>query len=280
MSEREPRGSGRVYLKAAIAVVDVFRDRELEGKFSRFSIASLDYLSQVTEGKKLGGEEKQLLMLVLALGVKINDFYDEGVLRSGVYKKLRREFWEIAPDRQKDFSRYRRELSLLEKKRPDPQSLINDGKRLSLIESYRKAVNRLSLAFCCSIAFDKPLADAFPWFESFFNCVMAAQVVDDLVGRAGDVLHNRPSFYTAVCFPHEISEGKVEFGQETKKKLSGLFMKYYQQSHKTAPNYMRPIINAVFLIRKTYPFLIEAVRRPPLEKLAFKVMSRRDREDL
>jgi len=274
------------YRLATVTLCDALRDGCESGRFGKFAFASLDYLSLVTGGKRLTSETKGLTMAALLLGVKINDYDDVGTLSPRDYMGLLRGMRKDNPERYEDFRKYRRKISRLEKNRPNLQALARrqEGGERATIE-YRQAVNHLSLAFCCSVAFNKPLAsflgkDKPNWFDPFFNLVMASQVIDDYIGREGDLLHNRPSFYTMLCSPQELASQSVRSNMKKRRTLMKLFLDYVKRSKDSSPGFLRPIRSAVAGLA-AYPAAVGLVRSvPSLDKAKPFIMSKRDRNDL
>ena len=256
------------------------------GYFSELAFASLDYLSQVSVGKRLTTDSKDLTMAALTLGIQINDYYDIDNFKAQYYLELLRGLKSKNPERYQDFRRYRKEISRLEKNRPDPQALAKtQEEKEKAITEYRERVNRLSLAFCCSVAFDKALKLFFEegnyeWFEPFFHLVMASQVIDDYIGRKGDLAHNRPSFYTMLSSDRELATREDNPTLGTKRKMMKLFHGYVKKSKNNCPGFMAPIRSAVKGM-VVYPPAIDLARAiSPSEKVTSIVMSKRDRHDL
>jgi hypothetical protein len=283
------------YKEAAVSLVDNIRNSPVESELQKISLAALDYAHRVSKGGRLSEEKKQLVGKFLTLGVTINNFYDIDLLDAEKYKDLRKEFKRQVPERENDFLRYRKELSILEKNRPIPSELHeNNSKRLEPIKRYREDVNRLSLAFSFAIAFDKPLSSYYESFdaqteeerdifEGFYNSVMAMQVVDDIVGRGGDITKDRPSFYTATCTEEEIKRKEILQGnKETYKKLDELFFGYYDEANKNSTEKLKPILNAVRFTKTIYPKLTELAKKYKfLESVAgVNILSDRDKKDL
>ena len=222
----------------------------------------------------MSNEKKEAIGNILTLGTAINNFYDIGLLKVNEYMKLRNIFKTLHPYKENDFRRYRRDLTQLEKHRPVPSVYHEKGKsRLEPMKKYREDVNRLSVAFSFSVAFDKPLSDYYEGndklseedksiFEGFYNAVMAMQVVDDIVGREGDLKYDRPSFYTASCTPQEIKTQKVlDENGNTYDNLNRLFSHYCNQSDQYASNKLRPILSAVRFTKIIYPRLTDLAKK-------------------
>ena len=224
-------------------------------------------------------------MAVLSLGTQINDHYDTGKYNPQYYTKSLRNLRRENPDRYKDFKRYRKETSRLEKNRPDPWALIeNQDRREKAVIEYREKVDRLSLAFCCSVAFNKPLKffleeNGPRWFEPFFHLVMASQVIDDYVGRRGDLAFNRPSFYTMLSSPQEAKTQKDEPTLKKRRRMIDLFIEYLKKSKNNCPSYMAPIRSAVVVGMATYPPVADLIKSFPFpipRQIILPIMSRRD----
>lgn len=286
VEEREHNSILNKYRLATVALGDALKNGCGSGKFGKFAFASLDYLSSVTRGRRLTSESKELTMAALSLGVKINDYYDMGTLSPRNYMKLLRGMRKDNLGRYEDFKEYRRRISRLEKNRPNPQALAQgqEDERKAVIE-YREAVNRLSLAFCCSVAFDEPLAsflgkDKPNWFDPFFNLVMASQVVDDYIGRKGDLAHNRPSFYTMFCSPQELVSQNARPNMKKRRGLMRLFFEYIRKSKDNSPGFLTPIRSAVAGMA-AYPVVADLVKAIPfLDKARPFIMSKRDSSNL
>ena len=285
------------YKKAAISLVDnvdINKNLSVESELKKITLAALDYAHRVSRGNGLIEEKKQLAGKFLITGALINDFYDVDILETEMYKEARKEFKTQAPERENDFQRYRKELSTLEKGRPIPSELLkNNCSRLEPIKKYREDLDKLSLAFSFAIAFDKPLSGYYEnfgaqtvqersLFKGFFNAVMALQVVDDLVGRGGDLAQDRPSFYTATCTEEEIQKHEVLAGnKETYKKMDKLFFGYFDEANRHSSEKLKPILNAVRFTKTVYPKLTELARKHPFIETAtgLNILSSRDRED-
>ena len=273
------------YGLAAKALTDALKIGCGGGRFGKFAFASLNYLSQASGGERLAPDSRNLTMAALALGVQINDYYDMGSFKPQGYLELLRSLKSKNPERYEDFRRYRRETSKLEKNRPDPQVLPGTQKeREEAIIKYREQIDRLSLAFCCSMAFDRPLKFFFEkgkpeWFEPFFHLVMASQVIDDYIGRKGDLAHNRPSFYTMLSSHRELETQEDRLTLRTRRKMMGLFFDYVKKSKDNCPGFMAPIRSAIRGM-VVYPPVVDLVRAiPSLEKVVPFVMTKRDRHN-
>ena len=285
------------YKKAAISLVDnvdIKRNSTVESELKKITLAALDYAHRVSNGNGLSEEKKQLAGNILTMGAMVNDFYDVDTLEAEKYKDLRKEFKRQVPERENDFLRYRKELSRLEKGRPVPSELHEKNrKRLEPIKRYREDLNKLSLAFSFAIAFDKPLSAYYENFDAqtkeerslfkgFYNAVMALQVVDDLVGRGGDLAKDRPSFYTATCTKEEVQKQEFLAGnKETYKKMDKLFFGYFDEANKHSSEKLKPILSAVRFTKTVYPKLTELARKYKFIETAtgVNVLSWRDKED-
>lgn len=276
----------REYRLATQTLIDNLKTYSNDNRFGHFAFAALDYLSRISTGKGLPADSKNFTMAILTIGTQINDYYDTGKFNPRYYSSLLRSLKRKNPERYEDFKKYRKETSRLEKKRPDPRALIGDQERKEkAIIKYREGVDRLSLSFCCSVAFDKPFEFFFekggpPWFESFFHLVMASQVIDDYVGRRGDLAFNRPSFYTMLSSPQEAKTRKNRSALKKKRKMIGLYIDYVRKSQDNCPSFMAPIRSAVIGMA-IYPSVADLIKAFPLpEKLTSHIMSRRDIRDL
>ncbi|OGM08320.1 hypothetical protein A2Z67_01470 [Candidatus Woesebacteria bacterium RBG_13_36_22] len=282
------------YKEAAVSLVDNLRNSPVESNYKKICLAALDYAHRVSKDSRLSEEKKRLTGKLLELGVSINNFYDIDLLDTEEYKDLRKEFRGMAPERENDFQRYRKELSTLEKNRPIPSEFHeNNIKRLETIKCYREDVNRLSLAFTFAVAFDKPLSGYYEGFdaqteeerslfEGFHNAVMAMQVVDDIVGRKGDIAKDRPSFYTAVCSEAEMEGQNTKATNEPYGQLDNIFNEYYDKANGYLSEKFKPILNAVKFTKTFFPKLSGLVRKYEfLETVTgVNILTDRDRKDM
>jgi len=260
------------YTLAATSLIENLKDSPVAGGFKKVCLASMDYLARVKMGAPLDDDKKVVLGNILTIGTTINDYYDLGLLKPEKYKELRRRFQKLAPEREADFLVYRRTLSDLEKTRPEPSVLDDETRRTRIVE-YREKVNRLSLAFTFSVAYKKPLGDFYEIdgtlsekdravFEGYLNAVMALQVVDDIVGRGGDLRGNRPSFYTAFCEQQEIIDGIPNKGnQKIFKNMDYLFTYYCRKAEENSPAELKPILSATRAIKAIYPVFTDIARK-------------------
>ncbi len=252
-------------------------------------LTSLDYLSRTKYGRELTPEKKAIINLALILGVQINDYYDINRLNKPWYKQIRKTFKNLSSEREDDFRKYRRSLSDLERNRPVPSEIANSEERLSRIKKYREDVNRLSLAFSFSVAFDIDLDEVLnidyvndPYFKGFFNLIMAMGVVDDMVGRKGDVEKDRPSFYTAVCDIRELTERKASPSlKPVFSKLNDIFNSYFNEAKSVSPPSLKPIISAVRAVRMIYPTIVGLAKEHKIvSNLVGDFLSQRDLNNL
>ena len=282
------------FVEAGKSVIDTVIDLRFKGNVKTMFVSAVDYMKRAQDGRGLSKEKRKIVNDVLLLGIAINNYYDMGVFNSNEYKGLRRKIKTELMEREEDYLRYRRELSNLEKHRPNPSEPIFSAEdRSAKIIKYREDVNKLSLAFAFSIAFDRPLSDYYEnfgiqsqesqrGFNGFFNATMALQIVDDLIGMKGDLRHNRPSFYTAVCSKREIDEKKPRNDMVTFDKLEKLFSMYTEKMNSNMLDNMQPIVVAVHAIKVVYPRLTEFIRNHrSLQKLGgLHLLTWRDRVDL
>jgi hypothetical protein len=264
----------RNYGLAAISVAETLVKPPSLCNFRKLCLASLDYVHRLQTGHGLSTEKRIIVNGFLSLGMAINDYYDINSFDQRYYRNLRNDLKLLSPSREKDYCQYRQEVSALEKNRPSPMELIARGEqRLLSIQEYREQVNHLSLAFSFSVAFDRPFANYWDKihelpreerinFIGFYNAVMALQVIDDLVGRQGDISSNRPSFYTAVCLPEELSARKIVPGNpEAVNSLDKIFNQYLAETEACAHRELSPILTAVKMIKIVYPGLTDIVRK-------------------
>ena len=261
------------YIEAASSISDNIFNPAVEGRIRKVSMAALDYVCKLNKGCKLNFEQKKIVGIILTLGKHINDYYDVGSLDSSKYKDLRKEFKRLIPEKNSDFKRYQKELSRVEKQRPLPSQLLGDEEvRFNHIRSYRERVNKLYLSFAFAIALDKPMASYYEdynsqsekdiqIFEGFFNSVMAMQVVDDIVGREGDLINDRPSFYTAFCTVDEIQNKTVINDKKTFQNLNVLFSHYYDNANSYSLPELKPILSAVKFTKNIYPKITQLARK-------------------
>src|SRR4030042_905389 len=261
------------YIEAASSLSDSLLNPCVEGRFRKVGMAALDYVCKFNNGCKLNLGQKRIVGIILTLGKSVNDFYDIGFLDSDKYKGLRKEFKRLIPEKNNDFKRYQKELSRVEKQRPRPSQLVeNKEGRFGQIINYREEVNKLYLAFAFAIVFDKPMGAYYEdydslspkdkqIFEGFSNSIMAMQVVDDIVGREGDLKNDRPSFYTAFCTVDEIQNKTVINDKKTFQNLNVLFSHYYDNANSYSLPELKPILSAVKFTKNIYPKITQLARK-------------------
>lgn len=258
--------SGKALLKAASSGVKPLSKGE---KSIAMVTASLEYINSLERLLPKQKIRRERLEQIVTLGKIINDWYDTGELDVDRYKKIRRE---ICPEIKSDWTIFWKRIRNLERNRPSFDS--EAGK----IIRYREGVNKISLAFCCSVAMEKSISDFVNednefsnhcpnWFKSFFYLTMAGQVVDDYIGRRGDITEKRPSFYTAYHF----NNGKQS--KITKKQMDVKYGKYMTRATKLQPRNFQLLVVSLKTIKHLAPPLFEITRRT---KLGTKIFSERD----
>jgi hypothetical protein len=281
------------YFVAASSVLTEVRTPSNKSGFEKIMIAALDFLVKQKKTGEISSEKmherKAVWSNVLVLGATINDWYDLGELNTRKYIRLRRQLRNLVPQRMDDFVRYREELFSLEKHRPKPSEFeVNDSERRKEIIKYREDVNRISLAFAFSVCFDKPIGEYLSEdvghkpgdFAGFLNSVMAMQVLDDYVGRNGDLRNNRPSFFTAVCNQKTINNERIDPNDGFKKGMNGLFNHYLIEAKRSSPRNLSPILTAVSASRILYPLLVDFVKKNTFAQTLFGfITTERDKND-
>jgi len=283
------------YIEAATSLGKTFLASPCEGRLRKISLAAMDYCYKASEGEKMTPAQRNILGIMLTLGKNINDYYDTGIWESKKYKKLRKEFKRLLPERNDDFIRYQQTISRIEKNRPTPSHLMaNPDLREKMIVDYRERLNWIYLAFSFSLAHDRPISNYYEdydnnsdkhknLFRGYFNSLMALQVVDDIVGRYGDLVNDRPSFYTAVCSHEEILNKFIrKEGNDTYQKIENIFEGYYLKAKGCPLRVLKPVLTVVRLTKNIYPKLTELSRKTDLLKKAPGVdpLSLRDRCNL
>lgn len=144
-----------------------------------------------SRGLKLTSSAHQAIVRAMDLGAWLNDRFDGDTYPPDALRDTITWF-KNSPHRQTAWS-YAKRLRHLERTRPAPHT------DLSVIQSYRENVNRLSLAFLWAIANNLNLADAItavtadPDLQLLFAIIMQTQIIDDIIDLPQDIRRHLPS---------------------------------------------------------------------------------------
>lgn len=261
------------YLKAAGSLKEAVITTRRPRKFETFCIAAMDYVSWGIGYSGLGSEERENLREVLKMGIAVNNFWDEGWFDKESFGRARRVI--TGKGLSGDFHTYYGDVIDLERNRPKPE----EG--FLAVSEYREKVNIVSLGISCAaaglgkygelVSEDRLIANESPlWFKDLWNTVMALQVVDDMIGWAGDVQHSRPSFYTALAIGEKMPRNQVV------KTLNREWKKYLSSLSESDSFDSSPFVLAVGILGVALPHVYEALRHLPGGK---KMMTGREKRE-
>lgn len=225
-------------------------------------MAAVEYINANTGRDPLTVRQRENIQGAIKLGVIVNNYWDEKILAYGEYRQRRRTIGRNGL--ATDYRRYYRDITSVEKNRPDPRVSNSDE-----VFEYREKLNAVALGGVCAMAElgryydfineDQQLKTGTEnWFSNLWKIVMALQVIDDQIGWVGDVKHNRPSFYTGLALGSGLPRKEINSILDLKRRE---YLKEVENEGTEVK--MEPLMMVVGMLGIVLPKAYEVLRKVP-----------------